>query len=110
MKPILIVSHVTCEHPGYFCEYLHKRGVSYQRLAVDRGESLPMTTNNISGLVFLGAPVSVNDDFPWITAELALIKAGVHLGIPVLGICFGGQLISKALGGKVSAAPSMQIG
>ena len=69
-----------------------------------------MTTNNMSGLVFLGAPVSVNDSFPWITAELALIEAGLLSGIPVLGICFGGQLISKALGGKVSAAPSMQIG
>jgi GMP synthase-like glutamine amidotransferase len=69
-----------------------------------------MTTNNISGLVFLGAPVSVNDCFPWITAELALIEAGVLSGMPILGICFGGQLISKALGGKVSAASSMQIG
>jgi len=110
LKPILIVSHITCEHPGYFCAYMHKLGVSYQRLAVNRDESLPMTTNNMSGLVFLGAPVSVNDGFPWITAELALIKAGVLSGIPVLGICFGGQLISKALGGKVCAAPSMQIG
>ena len=61
-------------------------------------------------MVFLGSPVSVNDPLPWIAQELALIRLAFKAGIPILGICFGGQLISKALGGEVNSAPMMQIG
>ena len=64
----------------------------------------------MSGLVFLGSPVSVNDPLPWIDEELALIRLAFQAGVPILGICFGGQLISKALGGEVHSAPTMQIG
>lgn len=43
--------------------------------------------------------MSVNDDLPWIGSELKLIRQAVSSDIPLLGHCFGGQLISKALGG-----------
>ncbi|OOZ18336.1 hypothetical protein BOW28_02025 [Solemya velum gill symbiont] len=110
MKPIRIFSHVACEHPGYLCEYLEKRGICYEKIHIGLGEPIPKQIDNISGLVFLGSPVSVNDPLPWIAEELALIKQASQAGIPVLGICFGGQLISKALGGEVRPAPAMQIG
>ena len=110
LKPIRIFSHVTCEHPGYFCEYLEKQGICYEKINIGLGEPIPKRIDDVQGLVFLGAPVSVNDPLPWIAEELALIKLASQTGIPVLGICFGGQLISKALGGRVNAAPEMQIG
>jgi len=110
LKPIRIFTHVTCEHPGYLCEYLDKRGVCYEKIYIDRDGPALKKIDDISGLVFLGSPVSVNDHLPWITRELALIRLAFRAGVPVLGICFGGQLISKALGGEVHSAPAMQIG
>jgi len=110
LKPIRIFSHTTCEHPGYLCEYLEKRGISYEKIHISWGELISQRIDDVSGLVFLGSPVSVNDTLPWIAEEIALIKLASQTPIPVLGICFGGQLISKALGGEVNAAPSMQIG
>ena len=110
MKPIRIFSHVTCEHPGYLCEYLESRGICYEKIYIDHGGPIPKRIDDVSGLVFLGSPVSVNDPLPWITEEVALIRFASQAGVPVLGICFGGQLISKALGGKVSTVPTMQIG
>ncbi len=110
MKPIRIFSHVTCEHPGYLCEYLDKRGIYYEKIYIGRGEKIPKRIDDVAGLVFLGSPVSVNDSLPWIAEELALIRFASQTGIPILGICFGGQLISKALGGEVNSAPTMQIG
>jgi GMP synthase-like glutamine amidotransferase len=66
--------------------------------------------DDVSGLVFMGAAVSVNDPLPWIGPELELIRKAHAEGIPMMGICFGGQLISKALGGVVTRGEGMEIG
>lgn len=110
MKPILIVSHIRCEQPGYLCDFLDKRGIRYEKIHVEQGERLPANIDAVSGLALLGAPISVNDPLPWIADEIALIRSACASNLPVLGICFGGQLIAKALGGQVCAAESMQIG
>ncbi len=44
--------------------------------------------------------MSVNDDLPWISPALALIREAVRADLPVLGHCLGGQLMAKALGGS----------
>ena len=46
----------------------------------------------------------------WIYQELEMIKQAHKEGKPVLGICFGGQLISEALGGEVEVSPVTEIG
>ncbi len=61
-------------------------------------------------LVFMGGPMSVNDDLPWIAPVLRLIRAAVDAQVPVLGHCLGGQLMSKALGGVVGRNPVKEIG
>jgi GMP synthase-like glutamine amidotransferase len=58
----------------------------------------------------MGGPMSVNDDLPWIPPVLELIRRGVNAGVPVLGHCLGGQLMSKALGGSVTRNPVREIG
>ncbi len=54
--------------------------------------------------------MSANDSAEWIRQELALIQKAVAVNLPVLGHCLGGQLISKALGGKITANPVKEIG
>jgi GMP synthase-like glutamine amidotransferase len=64
-------------------------------------------------LVFYGAPWSVYDTAtigPWIGDEIAFARSAISLGIPVLGICFGGQMLATALGGSVSRASAPEIG
>ncbi len=58
----------------------------------------------------MGGPMSVNDPLPWITPLCALIRNAVSSGIPVIGHCLGGQLISRALGGSITPSPSKEIG
>lgn len=110
MKPVLVISHVTCEHPGYLCEFLDQRNVHYKKLHIEHGATVPGQLDNVAGLAFLGAPVSVNDPLTWIDDEITLIKLALETSIPMLGICFGAQLMAKAMGGEVCSAPSMQIG
>jgi GMP synthase-like glutamine amidotransferase len=58
----------------------------------------------------MGGPMSVNDPLPWIAEVCHLIRDAVARDVPVLGHCLGGQLMSKALGGVVTANPATEIG
>ena len=60
--------------------------------------------NNVKGIILSGGPLNVNNK---------LIKINKNLfkfGIPILGICFGHQIISKSLGGKVKESKFREFG
>jgi len=110
MKPIYIFRHQEYEGPGFFHYVLHKHQIPYRIFFIDQNEEIPDSIDGCSALVFMGGPMSVNDNLPWIDKELQLIRAAVDIDMPVLGHCLGGQLISKALGGTVSANSVKEIG
>jgi len=110
MKPVAVFRHSSSEGPGYFARYLDAKGLPWTMIRVDAGEPLPQSPSAYSGLVFMGGPMSVNDDLPWIPRVLALIARAVDEDVPVLGHCLGGQLMSKALGGNVGPSPVKEIG
>jgi GMP synthase-like glutamine amidotransferase len=110
MLPIAIFRHAAIEGPGFLAGFLDARNIPWRLIAIDLGDALPQSAEEFSGLVFMGGPMSVNDELPWITQELALIRDAVARDIPVLGHCLGGQLISKALGGMVAKNPVKEIG
>ena len=110
MKPIAIFRHLECEGPGYFADFLNKHSLEYSLIRVDQSDEIPNSISNYSALVFMGGPMSVNDDLPWIGKELSLIQQAEQAKMPVLGHCLGGQLICKALGGKINANPVKEIG
>jgi GMP synthase-like glutamine amidotransferase len=110
MKPVAIFRHAATEGPGYFATYLDRAGVPWRVIKVDEGEPVPADPGGMSGLVFMGGPMSVNDDLPWIAPALRLIRAAADSGVPVLGHCLGGQLMAKALGGVVTRNRVKEIG
>jgi len=64
-------------------------------------------------IVFFGSAWSVYDEDTvgsWIGEEIAVARSAMDLGVPVLGICFGGQMLAAAVGGSVSRAPAPEIG
>jgi GMP synthase-like glutamine amidotransferase len=110
MKSVAIFRHTATEGPGYLTDFLDKRKISWQLIAIDAGDDVPQDAAAYSGLVFMGGPMSVNDDLPWISEIEALIRDAVAKDVPLLGHCLGGQLISKALGAVVSRNPVKEIG
>ena len=110
MKEILIIRHVEHEGPGYLAEFLDKRSTPYRVLAIDEGENIPASIDNLSGIVFMGGPMSVNDDLPWIPSALTLIRQALDRDLLLLGHCLGGQLIAKAMGASVHANPVPEYG
>lgn len=64
-------------------------------------------------IIPLGAPWGAWDDGcigNWLQPELKWIKEAIENDIPVLGICFGGQLMARALGGSVARGPRPELG
>jgi GMP synthase-like glutamine amidotransferase len=63
-------------------------------------------------VVFFGAIWSVYDTatIPWISAEIAYARSLISSGVPTLGICFGGQMLAAAVGGRVERAPIPEVG
>ena len=110
MKPVAIFRHAPSEGPGYFATFLDTRGIPWLLFRIDAGDALPTDARQFSGLVFMGGPMSVNDDLPWIPSSLELIRQAAQADIPVLGHCLGGQLMAKALGGVVGTNPVKEIG
>jgi GMP synthase-like glutamine amidotransferase len=110
MKPVAVVRTAPSEGPGYFATYLERRSIALQLVALDEGAPVPRDPRRFAGLVFMGGPMSVNDDLPWIAPALELVRDAVRNDIPVLGHCLGGQLLSKAFGGTVRANPVKEIG
>ena len=76
---------------------------------LDEGDALP-SSGEFAGLAMMGGPMSVNDDLPWIEPMLTLVRTSVSSGVPVIGHCLGGQLLSRALGGRVTRNPVKEIG
>ncbi len=110
MNPVAIFRHAAIEGPGYLAQFLDAQQIPWQLIAIDAGEAVPQSAKAYSGLVFMGGPMSVNDDLPWIAPVMALIRDAVARDIPLLGHCLGGQLMAKALGGVVSRNPVKEIG
>ena len=64
-------------------------------------------------VVLMGSPWGVWEDKrigDWLLPELALMKNVHNAGTPILGICFGGQLMARALGGSVARGPKAELG
>lgn len=109
-NPILICQFYPSEGAGYLATFLDRNHIPWQLLRIDQGETLPQSLDQHRALVMMGGPMSVNDDLPWISPLLNLIREAQAANLPMLGHCLGGQLIAKALGATVSANPVKEIG
>jgi GMP synthase-like glutamine amidotransferase len=105
MPSCLVVQHVEPEGPYAIGEALTAAGVDVVRWRTYTGEPLPGRVDEFDGLVVMGGPMSATSDdgFPTRFDELALLVEAIDLGLPVLGVCLGAQLLALAGGGRVMA-------
>jgi GMP synthase-like glutamine amidotransferase len=110
-KPVLIVQHAFHEHPAAVRRALESQAVRSLLIHPYKGESYP-EIDEISGMISLGGPMGANDDsdHPWIPKEVALLKKCVLAELPTVGICLGGQMMARALGGRVEKHHTQEVG
>lgn len=75
-------------------------GIEVEAVEVSRGEALP-ALEGIEAVLIPGSAAGVYDDFEWIAPLREFIRSAYDANIPMLGICFGHQIIADALGGDV---------
>jgi len=52
------------------------------------------------GVILTGSERSVFEDHPWVAKQMSLVKDSYENDLPILGVCYGHQLIFRALYGK----------
>lgn len=107
----LVVANSGDDDAGHVGERLVERGYTLHIKHRDTPE-LPRHLDGYDLVVILGSDWSVywehlQDN---VEREAALIRQAATDGVPTLGICYGAQLMSHALGGSVEAADQVEIG
>jgi GMP synthase-like glutamine amidotransferase len=107
---ILVLTHSELDGPGLLEPWAAAGGHRLELCRADAEPSLP-DPRDYAALVVLGSVESVrNTAIPWIAAERQVVETAVAQEVPVLGICFGGQLLAHALGGQVSECAPPEVG
>lgn len=97
------------EGPGRIARWAELRGHDLQIVHAWEN-NLPVCSDSSSALILLGGPYSVTDGLDWLDAEQGCLVAWLASEKPVLGICLGAQVLSKALGAEVQAMGHAETG
>lgn len=109
---ILVFEHHPADAPARIGQTLRDDGHVLDIRRIHAGDDLPGDLDGVDGLVVMGGPQNVDqqEQYPYLTREMALIKQAHESGVPVVGMCLGAQLIAAALGGEVRAMPAQELG
>jgi GMP synthase-like glutamine amidotransferase len=89
-------------YPVMFAALLDQahKGFEYRTYSVIRGE-MPESTNDCDGWLITGSRFGAYEKLGWMQALEEFIRKLYRDSVPLVGICFGHQIIAQALGGKV---------
>jgi len=89
----------------------HLRGVDTTCINLPSGKRVP-TLDSFSHIILTGSEASILEPKPWFEDEAALIRSALERGIPILGSCFGHQMLVYALSGPdyLAASEPPEIG
>ncbi len=106
----LVLEHDRYSMPGSFADRAREVSVDFMELRVDGGGEIP-DPRDFGAVIVLGSAWSVFEEIqPWFRRELAALRVAMDAHVPVLGVCFGAQTLSVALGGEVHRVQGTEIG
>lgn len=66
--------------------------------------------DGVDAVVISGSRASANDEDAWVVDTTRWVRDAVDEGVPVLGVCFGHQLLARAMGGAVRRRDAAEVG
>ena len=109
---VVVVRHHEEDSAGFIGAAFEARGARLSTILFPKEGRLP-DLDGVAHNVLLGSTCSVYDEGEaraWIDEELAWLRRADAAGVPVLGICFGAQMLAAAFGGLVEHAGRQEIG
>jgi GMP synthase (glutamine-hydrolysing) len=100
---VLIIENSPTAPAGLFGTWLADHGAAITTIGPT---ALPASPAGYDLIVTLGSPRGAYEDIPWIHAQRDFLARALEHHHPVIGICFGAQIIAEAIGGK--AAPNTE--
>ena len=105
MSVAVVLQHVAFEGPGRITPVFRDYGIPLDVRKLYSGDEVPTDLDEVRMLIVLGGTMSVEDvgnsKFPFLAAEIEMLKRMIAADRPVLGICLGAQLLAHAAGAKV---------
>ena len=88
------------DYPDMFARLLDGHGFTFRTYRVVDG-SFPAHVTDCDGWLITGSRHGVYEDHPWLRPLEQFIRDSFAAHVPMVGICFGHQIIAQAMGGKV---------
>ena len=112
MARILVIQHNLDDHLNELAAPLIEAGLEIDTWDVENAPAPTTPLSEYDGLISLGAIAGVleEEDHAWMPVERKLFNQALDLEMPLLGICFGSQLLASAAGAEVYKTPTPEVG
>jgi GMP synthase-like glutamine amidotransferase len=106
----LILQHEKATPPGLIAPWLAEQSAVVDTLRIDEDERL-VDPRRYDLIISLGSEFAAFDDsIPFVPREALLFEDAIEGDVPILGLCFGGQMLARVLGGRVYRSQKSEIG
>jgi GMP synthase-like glutamine amidotransferase len=104
---ILVFEHSDSSGVGRLGRTLRDCGHRLRILRLHDGDQVPGDLDDVDGIVSCGGPQAAYDDsVAWLEPQMQRMREANAVGMPIIGLCLGSQILARALGGKVERNPA----
>jgi GMP synthase (glutamine-hydrolysing) len=109
---VLAITHEEHAGPGVFGEAIREGGHALEEWMVPTNPEPPGDPLGYDGVLVLGGAMNVDegDAHAWLGTEKGIVGRLIERGVPLLGLCLGGQMVASGAGAVPRRAPRPEIG
>jgi GMP synthase-like glutamine amidotransferase len=106
----LILQHEAATPPGLMTSWLKEQSAQIETFRIDEDDR-PLDPRDFDLIVSLGSEFAAFDDsIPFVPREAELFEQALESDVPILGLCFGGQMLARVLGSRLYRSEQSEIG
>ena len=108
----LSIVHLDSDPPGLFADAVLERGHEHDEWWIHTGMPPPGSPEEYDGVALFGGDMAVveEEQYPFLREEKEHLRALLAAGVPLIGVCLGGQLLADVAGARVTLARRPEIG
>lgn len=106
----LILQHEAATPPGLMTGWLAEQGADVRTVRIDEDDA-SIRPRDFDLIVSLGSEFAAFDDsVPFVPREIKVFEDAMEEDVPILGLCFGGQMLARVLGATLFRSDTAEIG